>query len=142
MWLIELDPHGAATAERVDCPVPRPLARLRGTLAELLDTPALEAHTGSWVQATLTDAVRPAEPMERLRRRFPHTLQLAFEPDRSTTGPTETYSSRLRGRDDTQIGLDFVRHVRGRPAEDSEQALLRAAFDAVRLSGEHSGAAH
>ena len=34
----------------------------------------------SWVQATLTDDVRPLQAMERLRARFPHTLVLGFEP--------------------------------------------------------------
>ncbi len=30
---------------------------------------------------TLTDAVRPREPMERLRARFPHVLVLGFAPE-------------------------------------------------------------
>jgi DNA repair protein SbcD/Mre11 len=140
MWLVDLDGQGGIAAERVPCPVPRPLARLRGTLHDLLTDPALAGHAGSWVQATLTDATRPAEPMERLRRRFPHTLQLAFEPERAEHGDGVSYRSRLRGRDDTEIGLDFVRHVRGRPAGEREQALLRDAFAAVRVGEEHAGA--
>jgi DNA repair protein SbcD/Mre11 len=140
MWLVDLDRRGKVSAERVPCPVPRPLARLRGTLHDLLTDPEHARHAGSWVQATLTDATRPAEPMERLRRRFPHTLQLGFEPERAQDGDSDSYSSRLRGRDDTQIGLDFVRHVRGRPAGEREQALLRDAFAAVRLGPDHAGA--
>ncbi len=35
-WLVELGRDGLATTEFVEAPVPRPLARLRGTLAELL----------------------------------------------------------------------------------------------------------
>ena len=31
-------------------------------------------------QVTLTDTVRPEQPMERLRTRFPHALVLAFAP--------------------------------------------------------------
>ena len=79
-WLVDLGADGSVTAEFVEAPVPRPLARLRGTLDELLADPALRRHEESWVQATLTDEVRPPQPMERLRRRFPHTLVLAFEP--------------------------------------------------------------
>ncbi|MFE7464978.1 exonuclease SbcCD subunit D [Streptomyces sp. NPDC057499] len=135
MWLIELDATGAVTAERVGCPVPRPLARLRGHLDRLLDDPALERHRESWVEATLTDPVRPDEPMARLAERFPHTLSLVFEPDRAPEDPHASYAQRLRGRDDQQIAEDFVAHVRGGAAADEqERTVLRGAFDHVRVT--------
>ena len=71
MWLVDLDAEGAVTAERVDCPVPRALARVRGTLEDLLADPWLVPHEEAWVEATLTDPVRPADPMARLTERFP-----------------------------------------------------------------------
>ncbi|MGW2843674.1 exonuclease SbcCD subunit D [Streptomyces sp. NPDC001108] len=134
MWLIELDAPGTVTAERVDCPVPRPLARIRGHLDRLLDDPALERHRDAWVEATLTDPVRPDEPMARLTERFPHTLSLAFEPDRAPDDPLASYAQRLRGRDDQQIAEDFVAHVRGGAADAAERAVLRDAFDHVRVT--------
>lgn len=134
VWLVDLDAVGAVTATRVMCPVPRPLARLRGRLEDLLADPALARHEDAWTQVTLTDPERPADPMERLRRRFPHTLHLAFEPERAAgEGDSASYSSRLRGRDDVEIGVDFVAHVRGRAAAEAERALLDEAFDAVRV---------
>ncbi|WP_432157101.1 exonuclease SbcCD subunit D [Streptomyces sp. bgisy153] len=132
MWLVDLDATGAVTAERIDCPVPRPLARLRGTLEDLLADPALARHEGAWVEATLVDAVRPAEPMARLTARFPHTLSLVFAPERAPDDPDASYASRLAGRDDQQIAEDFVAHVRGAGPDPSERRVLRAAFDAVR----------
>lgn len=135
VWLVDLGADGSVDATRVDCPVPRPLARFRGRLDDLLADPALERHTGAWVQATLTDGQRPPDPMERLRRRFPGTLQLTFEPEAADAEDgTASYASRLRDRDDLQIGLDFVRHVRGRDADDGERALLGEAFEAVRVA--------
>ncbi|OKJ42672.1 exonuclease SbcCD subunit D [Streptomyces sp. CB01580] len=134
MWLVDLDASGGITAERVDCPVPRPLARLRGRLDSLLDDPALERHRDSWVEATLTDPVRPTEPMARLAGRFPHTLSLVFDPDRAPDDPLASYAQRLQGRDDQQIAEDFVAHVRGGAAADErERAVLRGAFDHVRV---------
>ncbi|MEU8508077.1 exonuclease SbcCD subunit D [Streptomyces brevispora] len=134
MWLIDLDATGAIAAERIDCPVPRPLARLRGRLDDLLDDPALDRHEDSWVEATLTDPVRPAEPMARLAERFPHTLSLAFEPDRAPDDPQISYAQRLRGRDDQSIAEDFVAHVRGGYGTDEpERTVLRGAFDHVRV---------
>ncbi|WP_328539984.1 exonuclease SbcCD subunit D [Streptomyces sp. NBC_00344] len=134
MWLIDLGPAGEITAERIDCPVPRRLARIRGRLAELLDDPSLEQHEESWVEATLTDPVRPPEPMAGLTRRFPHTLSLVFEPDHTEQGSSATYAQRLKGRTDQQIAEDFVAHVRGGTGPDeAERGVLSGAIDHVRV---------
>ncbi|MEU5060386.1 MULTISPECIES: exonuclease SbcCD subunit D C-terminal domain-containing protein [Streptomyces] len=133
MWLVDLDADGFAAAERVDCPVPRPLARIRGDLADLLARPELTAHEESWVEATLTDPVRPDDPMARLAERFPHTLSLAFDPQRAPEDPDVSYAQRLKGRDDQQIAEDFVTHVRGAGPDERERAVLREALDAVRI---------
>ncbi|MFF5253534.1 exonuclease SbcCD subunit D [Streptomyces leeuwenhoekii] len=132
MWLVDLGPGGALGAERVDCPVPRPLARLRGTLEELLADPALARHEEAWVEATLTDPVRPADPMARLTERFPHTLSLVFAPERADGDPETSYARRLADRSDQEIAEDFVAHVRGTGPDARERAVLRDAFDAVR----------
>lgn len=134
MWLVDLGPGGSLTAERIDCPVPRPLARVRGHLEDLLADPDLERHTGAWVEATLTDPVRPADPMARLADRFPHTLSLVFDPERSPQAPDVSYARRLAGRSEEQIAEDFVAHVRGAGFDIREQAVLRDAFDAVRAA--------
>ena len=127
-WLVDLDAFGVREADFVAAPVPRALARIRGTLDELLADPRLDVHEQSWVQATLTDDVRPLQAMDRLRRRFPHTLVLGFEP---TSGPRgDVPSAPPRGRSDHAIALDFVEQVRGTPATEAESALLLAACDA------------
>ncbi|MGZ4466204.1 MAG: exonuclease SbcCD subunit D, partial [Nocardioides sp.] len=127
-WLVDLDAAGAVTAEFVPAPVPRPLAKVRGRLADLLADPALASHEGAWVQATLTDDVRPLQAMDQLRRRFPHTLVLGFEPAGGEAPGVPT--ARATGRSDRDIALDFVRELRGAPATDEEAALLHEAVDA------------
>ncbi len=127
-WLVDLGADGVRTTTFVEAPVPRALARLRGTLAELLDDPRHEVHEQAWVQATLTDAVRPLQAMEQLRRRFPHTLVLGFEPAGGQQ-PTVPLAP-VRGRSDHAIALDFVEQLRGTPATQAESALLLAACDA------------
>jgi exonuclease SbcD len=135
MWLVDLAADGTVTAERLDCPVPRPLARIRGTLDDLLADPALTRHADAWIEATLTDPVRPADPMARLSERFPHTLSLVFAPDRAPDDPDVTYARRLAGRTDRQIAEDFVAHVRGAGPDRQELTVLGEAFDAVRADG-------
>ncbi len=132
-WLVELDGTGAVHAERVDAPVPQALARIRGPLEQLLDDPALARHEESWVEATLTDAARPHEPMARLVKRYPHILSLVFDPDEGPARSLASYAQRLRGRSDQEIAEDFVEHVRsGRAADERERAELRSAIDEVR----------
>jgi exonuclease SbcD len=66
--------------------------------------------------------------MDRLRRRFPHTLVLGFEPTGGT--PAGVPAAPPRGRSDHAIALDFVEQVRGTPATEAESVLLLAACDA------------
>jgi DNA repair protein SbcD/Mre11 len=126
-WLVELGSGGFSSAEFIEAPVPRSLARIRGTLDELLADPALSRHEGAWVQATLTDRARPAQAMEALRRRFPHTLVLGFEP--SGAVPAMPMSRPAAGRSDLAIASDFLAEMRGRPASEPELALLQDACD-------------
>src|SRR4051794_24258577 len=79
-WLVDLDARGRVTAEFAEAPVPRRLVRLTGTLEDLLGDRRHTVAEDAWVQATLTDAVRPARAMARLQERFPHTVALAFTP--------------------------------------------------------------
>lgn len=134
MWLVDLDADGTVHAERLDCPVPRPLARITGRLEDLLADPALEAHREHWVEATLTDPARPAEPMARLSARFPHLLALAFAPERAASEDRRSYAERLRGRDDQRIAEDFIAHVRpGQDLDARERAELRRALESARV---------
>lgn len=110
--------------ELVPCPVPRPLARVKGTLEELLASPAFEAAEEAWVEVTLTNAVRPADAMDRLRRRFPFAVALQFAPEGAVGGVEGSYGARLRGLSDLELATSFVEDVRGTPADPGEEALL------------------
>jgi exonuclease SbcD len=128
-WLVDLGADGVAGAEFVQAPVPRRLQRITGDLADLLTDPGLAGHEDAWVQATLTDAERPHEPMERLRRRFPHALQLAWEPAGASRPGAASYRP-VAGRSDHDIAVEFLGELRGRPASTAESRLLREACDA------------
>ncbi len=130
-WLVDVGPGGVDAVEFVPAPVPRPLARLRGRIDDLLADPSYERFTGHWLQVTLTDAARPLHAMERLRARFPHTLVLGFEPEGGAAGAERSWSDRIKERSDLQIACDFVAEVRGE-ANDAEVALLREAFEKCR----------
>jgi exonuclease SbcD len=125
-WLVDLGAGGLEQATFLAAPVARPLARIEGVLDDLLSDDRYAAHEGSWVQATLTDVVRPVQAMERLRTRFPHALALRFAP---TGGELEITPANTSGRSAHDIALGFVAHVRGAAATDAESALLREALE-------------
>lgn len=127
------EPAAPTSVEIVPTPVHRPLARVRGRLADLVADPCWRSLEGHYLHVTLTDEIRPREPMERLRSRFPHVLVLGFEPEGVTPLQVASYAERVRGRSDTEVANDFLAHVRG-PAEPAEADLLREAFESVRIS--------
>lgn len=119
--------------ELVPYPVARPLAALRGRLEELLADPAHAAAEQAWVQATLTDPVRPQDAMERLRRRFVHTVALSFEPRGVAAQAEGSYSERLGGLDDAGLVARFEHDVRGSGLDEAEGELLEEALTADRV---------
>ena len=130
--LVDLAADGTPIVEQVDAPVDRPIAVLRGTLEELL-TDRRHAHAeAAYVQATLTDAVRPRQAMDRLRRRFPHTLSLQLDPV-GAPAPVRARATTVAGRPSIEVCTDFVEAMRpGRPASDAERALLVEALEGSR----------
>jgi DNA repair exonuclease SbcCD nuclease subunit len=132
-WLIDIGATGVKEINFVGAPVPRPLARLRGRLDDLLTAPSFEHYREHWLQVTLTDPMRPAAAMERLRRRFPHTLVLGFEPDGAASeGTRATWTERIKERSEREVAFDFVGEVGGLPATPGERALLHEAFECCR----------
>ncbi len=125
-WLVDLDARGFAGATFLEAPVPRPLARIQGTLDDLLSDPTYAEVENAWIQATLTDPVRPAQAMARLQVRFPHAVALQFAPP---SDADRAVLRRMEGRSDHEIALDFVREMRGEPATPAESDLLRDACE-------------
>ena len=124
---------GALSTELIQAPVTRPLAILRGDLAGLLHDPRHRAAESAFCQITVTDTVRPMGAMERLRRRFPDTLVLAFEPVGAQVIP-RTSAASVRQRGDLDLCCDFLAHVRaGNAASERERALLATAVECSRV---------
>jgi exonuclease SbcD len=122
-WLVDLDADGLAGVRAVPLPTPRALTVLTGTLDELLEDPAHAAVEEHFVSVRLTDPVRPADPMRRLRVRFPHCVHLEWAAA-DGRGDGRSYRERLRGRSDLEIVDEFLRHVRGAGAGPAERQLI------------------
>ncbi len=131
-WLVDLDRRGVR-CEQVTAPVDRSSRILRGDLEDLLGDASLASAESAYCQVTLTDPVRPLGAMDRLRRRFPHTLVLLFD----TPGeplPASGYAASLAKASTLEVCCDFLDRVRsGRGASEPERTLLVAAVEGARL---------
>jgi DNA repair protein SbcD/Mre11 len=134
--LAELDGAGQVTVTQLATPVPRPLREVRGRLDDLLDRAEaggdLADLAGAWVKIVLTDPVRPAAPMERLREKWPHTLVLDFDPDGGLPGAAVDLERLAAATDPVEICGLFVEFTSGGPPDDAQRAVLRAAVEAAQ----------
>jgi DNA repair protein SbcD/Mre11 len=144
--LAEVDAGGLVRTTKLPAPVPRPLREVRGKLADLLagsaDTEGARRQqdlTGAWVRVVLTDTVRPAAPMERLRARWPHTLVLDFAPEGELTRPAADLSRLAKTADPVQICGHFVEFTSGGTASDDQQAVLRDVVEAAMWKTDDHG---
>ncbi len=130
-WLLDVGSDGVRTVEAVPTRVPRGLARLRGRLDDLLTSGAYADAERCWVAVTLTDPACPAGAMPRLQQRFPHAVTLEWAPEGGLVAQEASYAARVARRDDLEVAVEFVRHVRNADPTGDEQALLRDVVGAV-----------
>jgi exonuclease SbcD len=132
-WLVDLDATGLREVSFVEAPVPRPLALVSGSIHDLLHDPGHAAAESAWVQATITDDVRPPHAMERIGGRFPHTLVLRFSPSGHAGQPSMGAPVQLARRSDSDVIAQFFTDVRGSAPDVLEADLLGDACDACRI---------
>jgi DNA repair protein SbcD/Mre11 len=132
--LADIDGAGHVTVTTLATPVPRPLREVRGRLDDLLARADgdLADLAGAWVKAVLTDPVRPAAPMERLREKWPHTLILDFDPEGGRAGVSADLERLAAATGPAEICGLFVEFTSGGPPDDGQRDVLRAAVEAAQ----------
>jgi DNA repair protein SbcD/Mre11 len=132
--LAEIAGDGRVETSLLPVPVPRPLREVRGRLDDLLARADgdLAGLAGAWVRAVLTDAERPAAPMERLREKWPHTIALDFQPEGGLVAPEEDLVRLARVTDPMDICGLFVEYAGGGPPEAAERQVLAEAVESAQ----------
>lgn len=134
MTIVDLAPDGTVETTLVETPVPRRLRTLTGDLETLLTDPDLDAATDDWVRAIVTDPRRPENPMDRIRQRFPHAIELAWVPHIDGE-PVPDVLPRLDplSNDPVHVVTAFVEHVTMQPATDRERSLAEESVERLRI---------
>jgi exonuclease SbcD len=129
--VVEIDEAGGVSVEPVPTPVPRVMAELTGELAALLASQG-GPPADAWLRVVLTDVVRPADPMQRLRERWPHTLVLEHRPPVSS-GDSAADIERLRTvTDPVEVCSLFVEWVDSSYPDGRQRDALASVVEAVR----------
>lgn len=129
--LVDLAADGAVSVELLPTPVPRPMAEVRGRLADILecvDGPPADA----WLRAILTDPTRPAHPMERLRERWPNALVLEFAPEIEPVAAAVDLARLSSQTDPVEICSLFVEWVDSTYPDGRQRDELSDVIEAVR----------
>ncbi|MBP2457368.1 exonuclease SbcD [Clavibacter michiganensis] len=124
--LVELAADGSTTVELVDAPVPRRLAEVTGTLAEVVDGRHADL-ADAWVRVRVTDPVHPQHLVARVREALPHALVVLHEPE----GRVEGVRSRVvdATADPLEVAADFVAYATGAAPTEAEALALRQAYE-------------
>jgi exonuclease SbcD len=124
--LVELAGDGSTTVELIDAPVPRRLAEVTGTLAEIVDGRHADL-ADAWLRVRVTDPVHPPHLVARVREALPHALVVLHEP----AGRVEGVRSRVvdATTDPLEVAADFVAYATGAPPTEAEALVLRQAYE-------------
>ncbi|MFT2691990.1 exonuclease SbcCD subunit D [Clavibacter zhangzhiyongii] len=124
--LVELAADGSTTVELIAAPVPRRLAEVTGSLAEIVDGRHADL-VDAWVRVHVTDPVHPAHLVARVREALPHALVVLHEPE----GRVEGVRSRVvdATTDPLEVAADFVAYATGAPPTEAELLVLRQAHE-------------
>ncbi|MEO6821922.1 MAG: exonuclease SbcCD subunit D C-terminal domain-containing protein [Candidatus Nanopelagicales bacterium] len=129
--LVDLDGAGEVSTTLLPTPVTRPLRELRGRLDQLLARADGEPADvrDAWLKVVLTDPARPADPMQRLRAAWPHTIVLDFAPEGGL--PDEDLARLATLTDPLEICAEFIAYVDNARPDPAALAVLRGAVESA-----------
>jgi DNA repair protein SbcD/Mre11 len=129
--LVEVGGAVVSSVREVPVPVGRPVTTLEATLDRLLSDPGYDRFLDHWVAACLTDQATQVQPLERLRRRFPHAVSVRYARPRQAWAGAGAAPVALAGRSTEEVVVDFLAELWGNPPEGWARELVLEAVDAV-----------
>ncbi len=131
--IVDLDASGGVQVTTIPVPVPRSLRTVTGNIDYLLSDPGLVDAEDCWLRAIITDPRRPENPMERIRQRFPHAIDLSWAPH--VDGVPLPQVDRLvdpAHATPFEVITAFVEHVTSLEVTADEEVLIRDSIERVR----------
>lgn len=134
--LVDLGAEGVTNVESVPVPMGRPVAKLRGTIEELLGAEEYEAYTEHFVLAELTETEYVTDARDRLTVRFPHVVEIQLVGVERAVADIVDDEGRAIARSalepiDAAVAF-WTEMSGGTEPTDDERSVLAHAFDALR----------
>lgn len=123
---------GHVETELIPAPVWKPVVTLSGTMEELLN-PANGVHAESFTRLIVTDPARPADMSAKLRRAFPHTLEIQHQAEAIARGPR---LAQIAAMNPVDVLTDFMEISGNRELDADEKALVTVVWEQVRTEYE------
>jgi len=119
----------------IDVPMGRKVKVLKDTMGNLLLKPEYDEFKDYWISVKLLDEIVQEQPVDRLRKRFPHIASLGYANVRqSGTGGPLVGSIADAGREPDEIIADYVRDMQRRDANDFEKEVISTTLRAIESS--------
>ena len=129
--LLEIEGSRVET-ELIPAPVWRPVVTLTGSMEELL-SPANSVHAESFARLIITDSTRPADMSAKLRRAFPHALEIQHQA-KAIAG--EPRIAQIAAMNTVDVLTDFMKISGNRELNEEEKSLVTAVWEQVRAEYE------
>ncbi len=118
--------------ELIPAPVWRPVVTLTGTMEELL-SPANSVHAESFTRLIVTDPARPPDMSAKLRRAFPHALEIQHQAEAIAREPR---LAQITAMNPVDVLTDFMKISGNRELNEDEKSLVTAVWEQVRAEYE------
>ena len=129
--LLEIEGSRVET-ELIPAPVWRPVVTLTGTMEELL-SPANSVHAESFTRLIVTDPARPPDMSAKLRRAFPHALEIQHQAEAIAREPR---LAQITAMNPVDVLTDFMKISGNRELNEDEKSLVTAVWEQVRAEYE------
>ena len=133
--IVDIETSGEVTTQRLPLAQPRGMARLEGTLAEVLSNPVLAELKDQWLQVLVTDPSRPERLHEHIREVLPFAISIEHRPQ-LTNVTAAAVQQVMTATDPTTVCTEFFARVTGSPPSEAEIVVLSNAYVTARESSQ------
>lgn len=135
--IVEIGASGGPSVERIALRPLRDLRLVEGTLAQLLQGPAIDENAEDFLLVRLADTGALLDPMSRLREIYPNVLHIE-RPALEGGGPDALRAHR-GACGDPELFAAFFEQVTGEGLSDAQAAAFAEVLDAVAHADRESG---
>ena len=136
--VVEVVPGAEPMVEELTLPARRDVRRVEGTLSGLI-TEARPEDVEAYLEVVLTDTEPLLNPVDRLRRVYPHLLSLRRKEDMSGDLGPGPAGEALGARTTLELFAEFFEDVKGSPLSEAQSEVVVEVLGELERAGQERG---